>query len=152
MSTTDGARSAEEQLMTQLRAVAAEADRVPPDVFAAARAAYALRTLDDELAELVADSLESAAGVRGELAARLLSFEAPSVSVEIEVSAVAGRRRIVGQVTGVSGEVTIESATASVRVPVDDLGRFVADVAAGLVRLRCTAVDGSRVATSWQSI
>ena len=48
----------DEALLSGLRAVATESDPVPDDVRAAAKAAFGLRSLDAELAELVANSLD----------------------------------------------------------------------------------------------
>ena len=78
-------------LMAEVRAVLENADPVPPAVLAAAKGTFTWRTIDSELAELVADSADSlagavGAGVRGETAPRLLTFEAAGLVVEVEVA------------------------------------------------------------------
>src|SRR5262249_46475986 len=52
----------DEALLERLRAICAEVDPVPDLVFQAARAAFTLRRLDAELAELVLDSADEPAG------------------------------------------------------------------------------------------
>jgi hypothetical protein len=136
-------------LMARLRGLAAEADPVPDEVLAAARDAYGLRTLDAELAELVADSLDTAGAVRGAADVRLLSFESGSVTVELEVTPVGPRRRLLGELVGGVGPVRLETPSGSSGVELDVAGRFVADVPGGPVRLLCTGPDGVAVATSW---
>ena len=77
-------------LLLRLGAIAAEVDPVPDLVLEAGRAAFLLRRLDAELAELVADSATDRAGVRGG-DDRLLSFEAGETSLELQVTARSGR-------------------------------------------------------------
>jgi hypothetical protein len=138
----------DDQLTAQLRALAAEVDPLPVDVVTAARAAFDLRTLDAELAELVADSLDTAGAVRGASAVRLLSFEADGVTLELEVDE--STRTILGEVTGARGPVELDTPAGSREVALDDEGRFsVSDVPSGPVRLRCTSDRGTFVATSW---
>ena len=93
---------ADEELLAELRTAAGRFDAVPPSVHDAALAAFELRNLDAELAELVADSAVEAGTVlvRGTAEPRLISFASPRISIELQVTAAAGGRRLVGQVVG----------------------------------------------------
>ena len=146
----------DEQLVDVLRRALVEAEEVPPEVVAAARAAWTWRTIDAELAELVHDSTVddlALAGVRGAATVRALSFTVGEHFVELEVGEDGDRRSLVGQVTPArEGGLDLEGADgrATLRLDVDALGRFTASrLAPGLVRLR--AVDGALV-TEWVSI
>jgi hypothetical protein len=142
-----------EQLLSRLRSTATALDPVPDDVVRVSQGLYALRTLDADLAELVADSLDTAGAVRGPAAVRLLAYEANGVTLELEVSQSGDSRALLGEVTGAITAVTLETTGGSQEVAVDDAGRFqMADVPAGPMRLRCTAADGSAVATVWTRI
>ena len=147
--------SRDDILLDQLRRIAARSDRPPEYVDAAARAALSTRRLGEELAELVADSesLVGASAVRDDgPPLRLLTFQTSVVSIEVQVERVAGRRSVRGQVSGASGEVTVETATRTHHVPIDERGWFmIDDLPDGVVRLRLHADDGSPVTTSWVS-
>jgi hypothetical protein len=77
-------------LEQQLRRAVARFDPVPPQLVTAAIHAYAWRTIDAELAQLVVDSMISAATVRGPGEARLLTFETERLTIEVEVSSSSG--------------------------------------------------------------
>src|SRR5216684_1917643 len=76
------------ELEEELRRVAALVDPVPSVLLRAAVEAFAWRTIDDDLAELVFDSLvdHEATLVRGSQDRRLLSFHTGDVCIEIEVT------------------------------------------------------------------
>jgi hypothetical protein len=142
----------DDELEQLLRAVAAEVDPVPELVLEQARAAYTLRNLDAELAELVLDSDldEGAALVRGGDDLRMLAFRSEQLSVELEVARTGDRWSLRGLATGATGAVEIETDEGTASAPLDARGRFVADdLAPGSLRLHLTAADGSRVTTSW---
>ncbi|MGH9246631.1 MAG: hypothetical protein ACRD29_20445 [Acidimicrobiales bacterium] len=149
----------DDHLLEKLRAVAREVDRVPGEVVEAAKAGWTWRTIDAELAELTYDSWadqKELAGVRGVSAAtptsRLLSFEATSVAVELEVMIEAGERRLMGQlVPGRPGVVEVHHRRGVEAVEADAVGRFtVASVAAGLFRLTVRpSGDPRAIATAW---
>jgi hypothetical protein len=144
--------TADDELMARLSAVARTADPAPPLTHEMAKAAFGLRTLDAELAELVADSLESAGAVRGPSDVRLLAFEAGDVSVDVEVAVDGEHRRLVGQLSG-GVDLEVDTAAGSRAAEVDDLGRFVvAALPAGPIRLRTTTADGRSVVTAWTTI
>jgi hypothetical protein len=148
--------AADDQLVADLRRVAARADPVPEALLSAARAAFGLRELDARVAELVRDSAvgASATAVRGP-GARMLSFEAADAVIECEVTARGRRRDVIGQLVGaVTALLQVQVAGArAVDVPVDGHGRFsVADLPAGPFRLRCSLADGSTLLTRWTSV
>ncbi len=147
----------DDPLFRRLRAVAEQADPVPDFVLEAGRAAFLMRRIDAELAELVMDSAVDAGSVLvrgpGDDQVRMLSFETDRVSIDIQVTTAAGARTLLVVVEGASGEVTIETAAGTSTATIDAHGRFsVAGVPAGTVRLHLTADDGSAVTTSWVSL
>lgn len=131
----------DDELVDDLRRVAAALDPVPQHVIEAAEAALDWRTIDDELAELLHDSSAepALAGVRAEASTRVLSFAGERVRVEVEVSGSGRDRTLVGQlVPAVSAQVEIRHADRVVTVTADKRGRFsAADVPAGSISLRC---------------
>jgi hypothetical protein len=135
--------------------LAGRLDEVPAESVAAAKASFAWRTMDAELAELAADSAEEGkllAGVRGPGAVRMLTFESPTLTVEVEVLEDGSRRRLVGQlVPPQAGRVEVRHSRGTVTVAADDLGRFsVDDLAAGPLSLHCSGIAGGKeIATDW---
>src|SRR4051812_43068987 len=139
----------------ELRALMARLDPVPPGVGEAAKAAFTWRTVDDELAELMRDSAEDALAVRSGGGPRTLSYESPSLAVELEVTALGDRtRRVAGQLLPPApAAVAVERGDGTrVATETDELGRFTFEVLpAGPARLRVT-VEASTVALPWTSI
>lgn len=134
----------------QLMALLADADVVPEvseGSLELARAAYDWRTLDVELAELVADSaLEPSVALRAAATPRLVSFEGRDVSVELEIEVRDESRVITGRLFP-RQEATVEvirltGAPRAVDTDVD--GRFVVEVPAGPV-----AFDVLSIRTDW---
>src|SRR2546423_120672 len=149
-----GGNDGDDHLVSELRAVANAVDAVPEPVVAAARASLTWRTIDAELAELAYDSLlddAALAGTRagGDTGPRLLTFEAADMSVEVEVTEVGARRKLVGQlVPPAPATVEVRHPGGTSTVAADGLGRFSVDaVDAGPVSLRIT-VTGP-VTTAW---
>lgn len=155
MSTQD------ETLLRRLREVArTHAQVIPAQSVAAARAAFTWRTVDDELARLGYDSaLESAelAGVRG-TGPRLLTFEAPGVAIDLELSSGATGAQLQGQATGNVARLEIQRPDGAGNQPVeiDDTGSFrIRDIDPGVIRLRCLLGNGGAariVSTEWVAI
>ena len=150
----------DDRLLEELRALTARVDSVPEQVISAAKAAYTWRTIDAELAEIAELTYDSAVdesalvGVRGADGPRLLTFETADVSIELEVTADAVARRIVGQVIP-PGPWTVEVRHAGgiVSAEVDELGEFIAE---GIehgptsIRLHGHVPDGEQlIATDW---
>lgn len=145
-----------DQLTERLRAVGNRVDPVPAAVSAAARAAFAWRAIDVELAELTYDSVvdEAAlAGVRGRGGTRQLTFEAPGLTVEVEVGAADGLHLVGQLVPAHAGTVEVRHGGGSQTVVVDDLGRFTTDrLPAGPLSLRCSAAAAAPVDTEWVAV
>jgi hypothetical protein len=126
---------------------------MPDDVVTAARAAISMAALDAELATLVYDSSfgdeDTRALVRSGGGSRELTFEAPSLTVEIELHS--GVRRLLGQLVPPGPAVVeVRSPEGSVTVEADHLGRFAADaVPTGPVSLRCRSGSGPLTETEW---
>jgi hypothetical protein len=155
--TEAGSVDALDLLEARLRGLAAAADPVPDLVLESARAAFTLRTLDAELAELVHDSAIDADLVLvrgpGEGDVRMLSFEHGTVAVDLQVSETAGGRELLGLVSGAVGDVEVEQAGRRTTVALDEAGRFVLEgLAAGPLRLHLSAEDGTSVETSWVTL
>ena len=143
--------------MTMFSALAARMDPVPAAVLEAARSSFTWRTIDAELAEIAFDSVveQPLAGVRGPVTGpRLLTFEAPGLVVELEVTEVAERRRLVGQLvpTG-SADVDVRHGDGTTTATADDMGRFAVDeVPGGPVSVRVVRPDTDPVETDWISL
>ena len=158
----------EEELLAELRLLGRMLDPVPDQVIFAARGSLAWRRVDAELAELSFDSLVDSdlelAGVRsGDDSVRLVSFDGPdlTVEVEVEVTGLGDRRRLVGQLVPPQiASIELRSASEGRLSPggppsgpgtqADTLGRFSLDlVAAGPTSLRCSLSSGRTIETGW---
>jgi hypothetical protein len=149
----------DERLLAALRTAARSIDPPPDAVVSAAKASWTWRTIDAELAELTYDSWtddRELAGVRGASTAtptsRLLSFEATSVALELEVILEGGERRLVGQLLPAQpGVVEVHHRRGVELVEADAVGRFaVPSIAPGLFRLTVRpSRDPREVATAW---
>jgi hypothetical protein len=146
----------DEELLGELRAAARRFDPPPDSVLEAARASLTWRTIDAELAALEFDSVVDLAttAVRSSEGPRLLTFAAPGLSIEIEVSPIGARRQLVGQlVPAQPARIDVRHAGGVTTVRADELGRFGADaISAGPVSLRCHLGDAPSsppVVTEW---
>ncbi|NUR29729.1 MAG: hypothetical protein HOV83_28420 [Catenulispora sp.] len=131
-----------------------EVDPVPPEVVRAGYAAFTWRTIDAELAELAEDSrLVGSGSIRG-TDTRLLTFEAPSVNVVVEVTEIGDRRKLVGQlIPACSDTLRIEHPAGATTVTVDEQGLFSADaLPAGPARVALNTPGGGAVVTSWVTV
>ncbi|HEU5332565.1 MAG TPA: hypothetical protein VFU73_07375 [Actinocrinis sp.] len=142
------------RLMQRLGVMFDHIDPVPPSVTAGARQAFAWRDFDAAVAELIEAESLAGSSVRANGEHRLLTFEAPGLTVAVEATEIHGARRLVGQLVPAGPDhISLEMAdraTESVQAPVDHLGRFtLSAVPPGLVRLRCALPDGTRVVTEW---
>lgn len=153
----DGAIDAADQaLLADLREALNWADPVPEALLEAARASFTWRTIDAELAELVADSAMEAAAVRSAaaLATRLLTFTADDITVVVEIEEAGAARRLLGQVLlPRAGSIEVRRPGGRQSTAVDELGRFRAeDVPAGPMQLACRFADGTALVTDWVTI
>jgi hypothetical protein len=144
----------DEELEEQLRQIAARLDPVPPPLLEAAMDSYTFRTIDSDLAELVFDSLadDQAALVRGRDDARLLSFEASGLTIDVQVTGSGPDRRIIGQLAPPQPVVVeIRQGLNVAGLDADELGRFSGQLHTGPFSLRCsTGTDPDRpVVTDW---
>jgi hypothetical protein len=146
----------DEGLLQELRAAARQFDPPPNSVLEAARASLTWRTIDAELAALEFDSAVdvAATAVRSGEGPRLLTFAAPGLSIDVEVSPIGPRRRLVGQlVPAQPARIDVRHAGGVTTVQADQLGRFGADaISAGPVSLRCHLGDAPSsppVVTEW---
>ena len=152
----------DDDLIGDLRRVTSELDPIPEHVLSAARAAIGWRTIDAELAELIADSAvdEPALLVRGAATQpRSLTFAAAGLTIELEAElAAADDLRLSGQlVPPQPAEVTIRQGQALLALRADERGRFATrGIARGPLSLRCRLGDepGERrfVETAWTTI
>jgi hypothetical protein len=119
-------------LMTRLQELLATTEGPPPEFIELAKRMFTLRTVDAELAALIADSdvEEGAVAVRGGAETRMLTFESADLAIEIEVSGTGRFRRVLGQLVPAAAG-TIEARQPSVERPrtveVDERGWFVLD-------------------------
>ncbi|HEX3906708.1 MAG TPA: hypothetical protein VHW92_02120 [Mycobacteriales bacterium] len=146
----------DERLLARLGAIAREIDPAPQLVREIGYAAYSLHRLDDELALLVADSrseLDAVRSVTSEV--RLMSFQSPGISVEIEVSRGPSQITAIGQLmpadAAAGGQVHLETPAGNVAsVRIDSEGRFeFSDVTESMVRFRVEAPGVKTVTTCW---
>jgi hypothetical protein len=145
----------DERLLTEIRAALDVLDPVPERVITAARESYVWRTVDTELAVLAEDSLLApTAGIRSAGGPRLLTFEAPTLTVVVEVADVGDQRRMLGQlVRPQEARIEVRHRLGTVEVPADPLGRFTVErLPAGPVSLACRVSSGESVVTSWVTI
>jgi hypothetical protein len=157
MDPDDRKRDEGELLLAELQSLMKRLDPVPEAVDEAARIAFTWRTIDAELAELTRDSLleDAPKGVRGAEGARMLSFESPRLSVELEVADLGQQgRRLVGQLVPPGpASIVVDHAGGRVDTSADELGRFVVDgLRAGPARLRCRVADGAEIETEWTQL
>lgn len=147
---------ADDLLFAQLRSAAGALDPAPQDVVTGAIAAYAWRTLDAELAALTFDSAmesDALAGVRGG-GARLLTFETPTATVEVEAQVVGSLRRLLGQlVPAQEAALDIQHRGGVQSVVTDARGRFtVDDLTPGPLSIRWRPQDPTTqppIVTDW---
>jgi len=155
---TDDLTPRDVALLSMLRQVVETLDPEPDYLREMGRAAFSVRRVDAELAELVSDSTLQRELVRSASAdPRLLTFQVGGVFIEIQVSHIDTRRELIGVVEGLETEgearVEIEAARGDVlRSALDEFGRFGFDeVPARLVRFR-VLTTGVDVTTDWVNL
>ena len=117
-----------------------------------AKAAFAWRTIDADLAQLSYDSLDDEQTplvTRTEDATvRALTFVAGRLTIELEITAAS----VLGQVVPAQpGQLLLQIGTDRQETcAIDEIGCFVVEpVPAGPFRLHCRTVDGTEVRTGW---
>ena len=136
-----------DQLEQDLRAAAALVDPVPLRLVEGAITAYAWRTVDADLAELVFDSLSesAAAAVRGGDQPRVMTFRTQDLTVELELSG----DRLVGRVEPAVSDVSVQQGARTLPMQVDAFGRFATSgLVPGAFRLHIRR-DVGTVVTDW---
>lgn len=143
-------------LLAELADVLRPATQPPPEVLEASRQLFTWRTVDAELAALAYDSLLDDAGaalVRSAGQPRILSFEAGSITIEVEVDETPGARRLLGQLVPAAAAELQLVLVAGEPVPgrADDLGRFVLPLPAvpSRMSLQCVVAGGGVVRSAW---
>jgi hypothetical protein len=153
--------SEDDILLDELRRVFSAIDPIPERVRIAARAAIEWRTIDAELAALVSDSIidEPLLAVRGVATPRMLTFEAPELTIELEAEPVDGELlRLVGQlVPPQPAQIAVYHGQDLIATRADERGCFVADgVRPGPISVRCRldgeTGEGRHVETAWLPI
>lgn len=142
----------DDELLALVAAALRASEPVPERVRFAARAAFTWRSIDEELAALVADTWDRPrAGVRSvDQEERELTFRAPAADVELLVTG-GDPARLLGQVTVAGpGMAKIEHTDGSAEVvPIDEVGRFALPLLwPGPVRV-VLDLPGASLATSW---
>ena len=162
-ATASGSDSAldESELFRRLAEMLAPQHNPPASVTELAKQTFALRTVDAELAALVADSqIEGTAAAvrrgRPQETPRLLTFQTPELLVELEIGGTGGRHRILGELVP-EGRATVEvrqpQAPTPRAVEADEQGRFVIDsLVRGPFSLTCRRAGQSPVTTEWTSL
>jgi hypothetical protein len=144
-------------LWQELRSIIGSSDPVPATVLQAARDSFTWRTVDAELAALAFDSLidqPRIGAVRGPAASRLLTFDSPNLTIEVEVTVVGAGRQLVGQlVPHQQTLVTIRHRGGTIAVQTDALGRFMAEgLQPGPSSLHCQVGGAAVVVTDWVAL
>jgi hypothetical protein len=143
----------DEALLDRLGRIAAHVDPVPEEVYRAGYAAFALRNLDAELAELVDESAvqdDALAGVRGRSDVRLLFFRAGEFGFELQVTRRGTGWWVLGQlVGGFASGAHVQSPDHRQTVAIDELGRFDFEVPAGPCRLNLVRPGRAPLTTDW---
>lgn len=134
-----------------LRAAQDLIDPVPAHLLDRAVGAFAWRTIDADLAELVFDSVTEPATVRGDDQPRLLTFRASAATLEFELTPHGAALRLVGRISPAApGDLEIRAGGDTLVVTPDDLGRFTAaGVRPGPLQLRWRPTGGAQVVTEW---
>lgn len=145
MTAADGA---DDRLLADLGDAVRERAAVPDSFVAAAKAAFAWRTVDAELAALSADSGPALAGLRSGGPARhelLFTVDGLTIDVQVTESALQG---LLDPADG--GTVELHRASGAVETTTITDGWFAFRPAPrGLVRLRVTTTSGRVAVTPW---
>ena len=145
----------DDQLMAELKLALDQQDPAPATLLDHGRAAFAWRSFDADLAELLFDSArdDELAGVRGAGSDRLLSFEGGAIAVELGVTGLGERRTLTGQIDPPARtSVEVRSLEGSTMLETDGLGRFSLGIATGPLSLRVLRGEDPPLETPWTLI
>jgi len=141
----------EREVLAKLRDGLHQSDPAPSDIAEFAKAAFAWRGIDADLAELDFDSIEEdqLQGVRSTATTRMVSFQAGQWMLDIEFDE--GTGRLMGHISPQSSyTVELHTSGALFSVESDELGRFEADsVSPGPLSMVLRFGDGSVIKTQW---
>jgi hypothetical protein len=154
---SEKAGESDRALLDDLRELYEILDPPPPEVHSAARDALGWRTIDSDLAALIADSSLETSILRSSGGTRLLTFACERLTIEVEllahpVGARGGRTRLLGQLVPVDagGSITACGPGLSLTAAVDTVGCFsFDDLPDGPLSLRHQAPGATAVTTSW---
>ena len=140
-------------LLRDLGAAVREAAAVPESFLAAGRAAFAWRTVDEDLATFAAAETASVRSAEepGPARPRAFTFAARRLAIEVE----AAEDALVGQVVPPEpGRIELRTPKgAPVEAEVDELGWFVLrPMPTGMFRLYLFPANGSPVVTEWVTL
>jgi hypothetical protein len=153
-----GIGSKHDPLWQEVMTLVARASPLPPEIPRLGRSSLTWRTIDAELAELAYDSVGALpVGVRGSQGPRQLTFEAPGLTLELQLVASRDRRRLIGFLDPAQeASIMLRHGEGIVAVRADRSGRFVVeDLAPGPATLRChlAAREGDRpIVTDWVNL
>lgn len=145
----------DDALAAWLADAARRLDPVPPGVVAAARRSLGQRAFGADLARLAYDSVvddDHLAGVRGSSGPRTLTFEAPSLTIEVQIDDIGGRTLDGQLVPPQPGDIELRHPGGVRQLVADEMGRFRATgVPPGPVSLLCRSRrhPTSAVETDW---
>ena len=144
----------DDQLLAALREALRSERNVPAEFTAMAKAAFAWRGIDAELAALTYDSAfegaeAGSAGLRSESASlRYLTFTSGELTLEIEVT----QDALLGQLVP-PGPGQVEARTADGDVVTAEIGQVggftIRPVPRGPFRLYCQTTSGTNILTNW---
>jgi hypothetical protein len=147
----------DDQLLAALREAFRSARSVPAEFTATAKATFAWRDIDAELATLTWDSISAGAGAelagqRADPASlRSLTFDSGELTLEIEVT----ENALLGQLVP-PGPGRIEARTIggdAVTTVINQVGGFtICPIPRGPFRLYCQTTGGANVLTSWLAL
>jgi hypothetical protein len=154
----------EDELFRRLTEMLSPQHNPPAMVTELAKQSFGLRTVDAELAALVADSevegtaaaVRRGAGRPGVDIPRLLTFETAGLLVELEIGGAGRGRRILGElIPGGAARIEVRQpgADGAQVVSADEDGRFVVErLQSGPFSLTCRRPGRSPVTTEWTSL
>lgn len=140
----------DEELLEELRRTVVVHDPPPPTLRAAARDAFGLERLSEELVRLIEDSDLQPAGTRGAGDVRLLSFATEDVEASVQVTSAGGAFDVTGVVTGAVSAIVLQTPAGAHDVTLDEQGRFHrAGLVGRMLRVGLRMPAGRTAASAW---